>query len=179
MDAVEFERFAVGRLAALVRFGRMISADSADAEDLVQSALANAFRHRHRLDAGGIESYVRRSILNAQMTRRSRILPVLVHGDLGGENVHWDESGNLVGVLDWDRAQPFDHAVDVACLAWHGWRNVQAAVDAATYQRARVWSRTFAIEGIVAALTNGEPEHMVARFVASAARALETDEFDE
>jgi RNA polymerase sigma-70 factor (sigma-E family) len=74
MDAAEFERFTVGRLAALVRFARMVSADSADAEDLVQSALAGAYRHRHRLDAGGVESYVRRSVLNAQMTRRSRLL---------------------------------------------------------------------------------------------------------
>jgi RNA polymerase sigma-70 factor (sigma-E family) len=74
VDAAEFESFATGRLPALLRFGRMISADSADAEDLVQSALASAYRHRRRLDAGDVEAYVRRSILNAQMTRRTRLL---------------------------------------------------------------------------------------------------------
>jgi RNA polymerase sigma factor (sigma-70 family) len=52
----------------------MISADSADAEDLVQSALASAYRHRRRLGPGEVEAYVRRSILNAQMTRRGRLL---------------------------------------------------------------------------------------------------------
>ncbi|NUR32224.1 MAG: aminoglycoside phosphotransferase family protein, partial [Catenulispora sp.] len=92
--------------------------------------------------------------------------PSLVHGDLAGDNVHWDEDGKLVGVLDWDLAQPFDPAIDAACLAWHGWENVRAAVDARTYRRAGVWFGTFGIEQIGAAVLNGEPQDILDRFVA-------------
>ena len=35
------------------------------------------------------------------------VVPSLVHGDLAGENVHYDARGIVVGVLDWDLAQPF------------------------------------------------------------------------
>src|SRR2546430_1008403 len=67
------------------------------------------------------------------------VSPSLVHADLGGENVHWHPDGELAGVLDWDLAQPFDPAVDAACLAVHGWENVREAVDVETYRRAGIW----------------------------------------
>ncbi|MEU6738640.1 phosphotransferase [Streptosporangium sandarakinum] len=80
----------------------------------------------------------------------------LVHGDLGGGNVHWGEDGKLVGVLDWDRAHLFDPAVDAAFVGWiHGWDNVRAAVDGDTYRRARVWDRAFGVTHLVAALDGG------------------------
>ncbi|RBY91415.1 aminoglycoside phosphotransferase family protein [Blastococcus sp. TF02A-30] len=93
----------------------------------------------------------------------------LVHADLGAGNVHWDATGGLVGVLDWDLALPGDPAVDAACMAWHGWDNVRRAVDAETYERARVWDRLFGVEHLVAVLP-GRPlagpdsyvEHVVA-----------------
>jgi thiamine kinase-like enzyme len=55
-----------------------------------------------------------------------------------------------VGVIDWDWAAAWDPAIDAACLAWHGWEAVRAAVDEQTYVRARIWQRTFGIEQIVA-----------------------------
>ncbi|MGW2350197.1 phosphotransferase family protein [Actinacidiphila glaucinigra] len=76
----------------------------------------------------------------------------LVHGDLAGSNVHWGPDGKLVGVLDWDLALPFDPAVDAACMAWHGWDTIRAAVDDETYRRARVWDQTFGIEHLIAVL---------------------------
>lgn len=76
----------------------------------------------------------------------------LVHGDLAGSNVHWGPDGKLVGVLDWDLALPFDPAVDAACMAWHGWDTIRAAVDDETYRRARVWNQTFGIEHLIAVL---------------------------
>jgi len=109
----------------------------------------------------------------------SPVPPCLVHGDLGGANLHWDADGSLVGVLDWDLAQPFDQAVDVACLGQQGWDNVRAAVGPNTYERARVWSRTFGIEQIVAALTNGEPDDVVNRFVEATVRSLDASEADQ
>ena len=103
----------------------------------------------------------------------SPVEPRLVHGDLGGDNLRWDDSGHLLGVLDWDLAQPFDPAVDAACLAWHGWHNVRAAVGERTYRRARTWWKTFGIEQIVAAITNEEPDHIVDIYVHKAAQWLD------
>lgn len=92
-----------------------------------------------------------------------RVPAALVHGDLSGENVHWSANGELIGVLDWDVAQPFDHAIDAACLAWHGWETVRAAVDAETYRRAGVWYLTFGIEQVAAAVLAGESSESLDR----------------
>ncbi|MFI5615060.1 phosphotransferase family protein [Amycolatopsis sp. NPDC051903] len=83
----------------------------------------------------------------------------LVHGDLGGSNVHWSADGKLVGILDWDLAMPGDPAIDAALMAWHGWDNVRQAVSAQTYRRARVWDALLGVGHLVAtmngrALTN-------------------------
>ncbi|MEU7895237.1 phosphotransferase [Nonomuraea sp. NPDC049152] len=89
----------------------------------------------------------------------------LVHGDLGGENIHWSEDGKLIGVLDWDRAHLFDPAIDAATMGWlHGWDNLREAVDSATYRRAQVWDRTFGVTHLVAAL-DGRPMAHVDSFV--------------
>ena len=110
--------------------------------------------------------------LRADATRRVRnalelepVPPSLVHSDLGGENVHWSADGKLVGILDWDLAQPFDPAVDAACLAWYGWENVRTAVDPDTYRRAGIWYLTFGIEQIVAAVLTAEPPEVLDRYV--------------
>jgi len=76
--------------------------------------------------------------------------PSLVHADLAGHNMRWSSDGRLIGIIDWDWSAAWDPAIDAACLEWHGWAAVEAAVDAQTYQRARVWQRTFGIEQIVA-----------------------------
>jgi aminoglycoside phosphotransferase (APT) family kinase protein len=100
--------------------------------------------------------------------------PRLVHGDLAGENVHWDPAGrHCVGVLDWDFAQPFDPAVDAACLSWHGWPTLRAAVDADTYARARVWYLTFGLDQVAVALLRGEPGRVLAEQVAQAVAWLD------
>lgn len=96
--------------------------------------------------------------------------PSLVHGDLAGANVLLDDAGGVVGVLDWDLAQPSDPAVDAACLAWFGWGMVDAAVDDGTARRARVWHGVFPIEQVAAALDNGEEDRVVAEVAHRAAR---------
>lgn len=80
----------------------------------------------------------------------------LVHGDIGGSNVHWSADGKLIGILDWDMAMPFDPAVDAALMAWHGWDNVRGAVSSDTYDRARTWDALFGVGHLVATL-NGRP----------------------
>lgn len=100
MDRAEFEAFVVGRSAALLRFGHLVSADRHSAEDLVQGALAAAYRHRRRLDAADVESYVRRCIVNAQATRWRRLLdreqPVAQVADSSG-----DDAGERVDERLW------------------------------------------------------------------------------
>ncbi|MFC0435561.1 phosphotransferase [Kutzneria buriramensis] len=90
------------------------------------------------------------------------VRPSLVHGDLAGENMHWAD-GRLIGVLDWDLAQPSDPAVDAACLAWYGWDTLVAAVDETTMHRARTWYGTFGLEQIAFAVLNGESEEAIAK----------------
>jgi aminoglycoside phosphotransferase (APT) family kinase protein len=99
----------------------------------------------------------------------------LVHGDLGGSNVHWSEEGKLVGILDWDMAMPGDPAVDAALMAWHGWDNVRRAVDADTYRRARTWNALFGVEHLVATM-NGRPMTSPDGFVQAIVPWLEAQE---
>ena len=102
--------------------------------------------------------------------------PGLVHGDLTGENMHWSADGRLVGVIDWDLAQPFDPAIDAACLAhWHGWSALRATVDGRTYDRARTWYGTFAMEQIVKLLLDGAGDAAMARCVDRVVRWMDTD----
>jgi aminoglycoside phosphotransferase (APT) family kinase protein len=118
-----------------------------------------------------------RTEAGARITTAQELPPVpprLVHGDLAGENLHWDPSGrHCVGVLDWDFAQPFDPAVDAACLSWHGWSTLHAAVDAATYRRARIWYLTFGLEQVAAALLRGDSGRVLADQVAQAVAWLD------
>lgn len=99
--------------------------------------------------------------------------PSLVHGDLAGENQHWSPAGRLIGVLDWDLAQPFDPAVDAACLAWYGWDTVAAAVGAPTLHRAQTWYRTFGLEQVAFEVLNGASEELVDQRCVAAAAWLE------
>ena len=104
-----------------------------------------------------------------------QVVPTLVHGDLAGDNLRWAPDGRLLGVLDWDLASAFDPAVDAACLAWHGWDTVAAAVDDDVLARARTWFDTFAVEQVAAALADGEPEVVVQEYAARAADRLRRD----
>jgi len=105
--------------------------------------------------------------------------PRLVHGDLTGENMHWSSDGDVIGVLDWDLAHPFDPAIDVACLAhWHGWPTIAKTVDAATYARARTWYGTFALEQIVKYLLDEADAAAIAECVGRVVRWMDSDGLD-
>ena len=98
----------------------------------------------------------------------------LVHGDLGGSNVHWSADGKLLGILDWDLAMPADPAIDAALMAWHGWDNVRRAVSADTYRRARTWDALFGVGHLVATM-NGRPMTNPDGFVAAIVPWLEAN----
>jgi aminoglycoside phosphotransferase (APT) family kinase protein len=96
----------------------------------------------------------------------------LVHGDLGGSNVHFGDDGTLTGVLDWDMAILSDPSIDAALVAtWHGW-DVLRATDAETYRRARAWNDIVGI-GHFHAVFAGKPLSHVDGFVGSVVAWLE------
>jgi aminoglycoside phosphotransferase (APT) family kinase protein len=102
--------------------------------------------------------------------------PRLVHGDLGGPNVHFGEDGKLVGVLDWDLATLSDPAIDAALVAsWHGWDVLRGATDDETCRRARAWHDSVGAEHLHAVLA-GRPLAHGAGFVASVVAWLEEAE---
>jgi aminoglycoside phosphotransferase (APT) family kinase protein len=99
--------------------------------------------------------------------------PGLVHGDLGGCNVHFGADGELTGVLDWDLAVLSDPAIDAALVAsWHGWDVLRAATDEKTYRRALAWNDPVGIEHLHAVFA-GVPLTSVDGFVRSVVAWLE------
>lgn len=63
-DGVAFEDFVAARLPALLRFGRVLTGNSAAAEDLVQTALTKSYPKWNRIEASDPEGYVRRVMAN-------------------------------------------------------------------------------------------------------------------
>jgi RNA polymerase sigma-70 factor (sigma-E family) len=77
----EFREFVAGRSPALLRTAFLLVGERALAEDLVQSALAKAYRHWARVTAAGDpEAYVRRIMVNERRSwwRRNAGREVLV-----------------------------------------------------------------------------------------------------
>ncbi|GAA1024327.1 MULTISPECIES: phosphotransferase family protein [Amycolatopsis] len=97
----------------------------------------------------------------------------LVHGDLGGSNVHFDPNGKLTGVLDWDLATLADPAIDAALVAtWHGWDVLRAATDEETCRRAQAWNDPIGVEHLHAIFA-GKPLSSVDGFVRAIVAWLE------
>ena len=80
----------------------------------------------------------------------------LVHGDLAGRNMHWCD-GELVGILDWDKASRWDPAINLAHLSlWHGQDVIdEAAPDEFFAARAHVWNGAFALTRVADAALRG------------------------
>ncbi|GAA2050146.1 hypothetical protein GCM10009839_65550 [Catenulispora yoronensis] len=100
------------------------------------------------------------------------VRPRLVHGDLGGGNVHFGADGEPVGVLDWDLAILSDPAIDAALVAtWHGWDVLRDAGDG-TRRRARAWDDAVGVEHLHAVFSN-EPLASVDGYVGAIVAWLE------
>lgn len=70
---VEFDEYVAVRGTALLRFAYLLARDSHTAEDLVQSALADAYRHWKKVQrADHPDAYVRRMVLNRHLGWRRR-----------------------------------------------------------------------------------------------------------
>ncbi|RKT55734.1 capreomycin phosphotransferase [Saccharothrix australiensis] len=89
----------------------------------------------------------------------------LVHGDLGGENVLWDEADppRLVGVVDWDGAVVGDPAEDLAAVgASYGPALLDRVIGLLGLDRAvvgpriRAYQGTFALQQALAGALDGD-----------------------
>jgi DNA-directed RNA polymerase specialized sigma24 family protein len=70
---VTFEEFVAGHGQSLVRLAFVLSGDRHLAEDLTQTALADAYRHWRTVQAvNSPEAYVRRMLVNAHLSWRRR-----------------------------------------------------------------------------------------------------------
>jgi RNA polymerase sigma-70 factor (sigma-E family) len=71
---MRFEEYAAARGPALLRFAYVLTSDAHAAQDLTQSALADAFRHWRKVSrADHPDAYVRRILVNTHLgTRRRR-----------------------------------------------------------------------------------------------------------
>lgn len=89
------------------------------------------------------------------------IAPSLVHGDLAGHNLHWQDS-NLVGVLDWDLAAAWDPALNSAYLGlWHGEELIeQIAATPREARRAHIWLGAMGLESIYQAGSSGNRQDL-------------------
>lgn len=76
----EFDAFVASRLPALVRFAYALTGDLGHAEDLVQTALVKTYLATRRRVPDSPEAYVRRAIVNANLSRfrRHRVAEDLV-----------------------------------------------------------------------------------------------------
>jgi RNA polymerase sigma-70 factor (sigma-E family) len=76
VDDHSFREYVRTRRQALLRTAYLLTGNLADAEDLVQSALAKTYLAWHRIeDRGAVDSYVRRAMVNTQISwwRRRRL----------------------------------------------------------------------------------------------------------
>jgi RNA polymerase sigma-70 factor (sigma-E family) len=75
-----FDEFVAARMPALVRFGHALTGDLGHAEDLVQTALISAYYRWRRVPPDNPEAYVRRVMVNANISRfrRRRVVESLV-----------------------------------------------------------------------------------------------------
>ncbi|MEV6522431.1 aminoglycoside phosphotransferase family protein [Longispora sp. NPDC051575] len=94
--------------------------------------------------------------------------PVLVHGDLGGDNLLWDPGPplGLTGVVDWDGLGLGSPADDVASIAaTYGWATATEAAEragcpAGTLRHARSVQATFALQQALPAARSGDTANL-------------------
>ncbi|MEZ5089427.1 MAG: SigE family RNA polymerase sigma factor [Micropruina sp.] len=73
MTAVGFEDYVATRSVALQRFAYLVTRNAEDARDLVQDALLGLYPRWSRVSAAGnVDAYVKRSIVNAGISRWRR-----------------------------------------------------------------------------------------------------------
>jgi RNA polymerase sigma-70 factor (sigma-E family) len=98
---LDFEEFVAARGPALLRLALMLTGDSYLAQDLVQSALASAFRHWNRVEAADSpQAYVRQILVREHLSwRRRRSSREIVGGGSAAESGPGRPGPDAAGVL--------------------------------------------------------------------------------
>jgi len=105
-EAPTFDDYVRARSVALRRFAYLVTRDHADAEDALQDALLGLYPRFDAVSAGGsVDAYVRRSIVNASVSRWRKVSRTLVTDT----PEQWIRDGEARGV---------DDAVVDAAVAW-------------------------------------------------------------
>ena len=111
----------------------------------------------------------------AELAALPTVAPTLVHGDLMGHNMLWQDE-ELTGVIDWDHACLYDPAHDAASLGlWYGWDALRGAVSETVYERAQLHARTFPLQAVAYALHHDLDTAQVNQAVARADEWIETN----
>jgi aminoglycoside 2''-phosphotransferase len=87
------------------------------------------------------------------------ILPSLIHGDFGTSNILYDpESGNVVGVIDFDSAGVGDPAVDLAAASGYGSHRFARVYPKVKEMTSRIdfYRGTFALQEALFGAENGD-----------------------
>lgn len=95
---MDFEEYVAARGQALLRFAYVLTGDSHQAQDLVQTALMDAYRHWRRVArAEHPDAYVRRMVVNAHLTwRRRRSIGERAAADVGATRSAPDHADAVV-----------------------------------------------------------------------------------
>ncbi|MFC9975085.1 aminoglycoside phosphotransferase family protein [Spirillospora sp. NPDC127200] len=153
----------------------------AGADPAVRAALPRTPEDRWRRFAADVRAELFGMMSDAGRRRAERELAAaeglpplagaVVHGDLGPENVLWEDAGDgpprLAGVIDWDEAALGDPAEDLAAIgAGHG-RGLLARVlaprglpDGGLAARIAAIGGTFALQQALAAHRDGDAEEL-------------------
>jgi len=101
----DFEEFVVAALPGLLRFGVVLTGDRDRANDLVQTALVKTMRRWRHIDRGQPTAYVRRVMVNTQLSlwrrgRRETTLPDgFDHPDHRDDTAAFDDQDQLAQAL--------------------------------------------------------------------------------
>lgn len=80
--AMSFEDYVAARSPALLRFARLVTGHEEDAHDVVQDALVGAYPRWSQISSrGAVEAYLRRSIVNANVSRWRKVRRLVVTED--------------------------------------------------------------------------------------------------
>lgn len=155
---------------------------AAGADPEVRAALPHAPEGEWRRFAADVRAELYGLMSDAGRLRAERELAELdglphltgavVHGDLGGENVLWEDSGGrprLIGVVDWDEVALGDPAEDLAAIGASCGeelldrvlaRGDRSAADDGTAARAATIRGTFALQQALSAYRDGDEEEL-------------------
>ncbi|WP_328462125.1 SigE family RNA polymerase sigma factor [Streptomyces sp. NBC_00448] len=96
-----FDAYAATAWPRLVRMAHLLTGDFHEAEDLVQTTLAKVYGRWRRIPASEIDAYVRRALVNNNLSRvrRRRVTQLLM--PFLPEHTHHAVGGHAEAVEDW------------------------------------------------------------------------------